>query len=159
MTRATVELCGRADVVAFLECRGIPEDVATLPDSHEYYANMFPLPEGSHFNTRRRGVLVGVRRTVVASMASCRHDVIAQGRASRVVLESRIGQKLCIIVVHADPGLMASAQRGILRLLRRTVDEDMRMPTILAGDWSFIGDGDGRLRKAALGQGRPGTHF
>lgn len=61
-------LCRRSDVVCVQETRRIETGSAYLPDSHQYFHNLFEEEEGD-FTTGAGGILFVVRRTLLSRPA------------------------------------------------------------------------------------------
>lgn len=119
-----------------------------------WLVNMFGLPPGAAFGTRRGGILigVGVRRSFVDRLDECRHDVVEQGRACSVTWRTVEGDRLCVVAVHLDLGLLAAGQRRFLRKVQGIEAADATLPIIMIGYWNFISDTDERIRSDDLGR-------
>lgn len=153
LKRSTVKgLCRSADIVCLVECRGTPDDVRNLPGTHHFFANMFPLPPGAAFSSRRGGVVIGVRRTLLARLESCGHEVICKGRASGITMSIAAGERLGIVAVHIDASLSAAAQRLFLQRVLRVEASDPQLPRFLVGDWNSVSDADEGIRDDCIGR-------
>lgn len=139
-------LCSRSDVVCLQECRDAPDDTRILPGSRVCFSSMFPPPPGGAFNSGHGGVFIGVRRTLMATLADLRHEVVESGRASCVLLQAPGGGRRKVVTVHVDPGLSAEAQGDVLRRLHRASVDAEATRVIMLRDWNLIGDDDSKMR-------------
>lgn len=98
-----------------------------------------------------------MRKSVIDRMGAYRHEAIVQGRASVLTLQDGAGAQFCIVAVHLDSSLRASAQRRILARLRRIEDDAPQVPILRLGDWNSSSDDNERIR-AGVGPAR-GGHF
>lgn len=141
------------DAVLIQESRGTEADLHFLPDSHHYFSSVPPTVLEA-FSAREGGVIIGLRKSVLAKAETADLTVLSPGRV--IALRLMVGGDVLIVVnAHMDPSLGVRARSQLLRSIRTYLDLHAGEPAFLGGDWNFIHMDDTRLRDGSADV-RPG---